>query len=156
MPPELNPRPRIQPQRSRRVRFGVLGVVVLLAGLGLNQRPAVEWLCADVRLKLFPWEDASRPIYSDPHLYPSMSLARFVRELRAAWPEQNVAVVHAAALELATALLHHTAIEAGSITDKKFSPSPRAGWNEVEAMRLELHAADTFFHDETPYVFRRK
>jgi len=85
-----------------------------------------------------------------------VSLANFVRELRVAWPGENVATVHAAACELATGLLHHGDIEVGSLEGKTFVPWSMSRWEAARKIDTELKSMHDFLQDENRYVFRRK
>src|SRR3982751_2457870 len=86
---------------------------------------APSWIFASVKLKLLPLEDASAGPSSAYERTKSgpLSLATMIKEMSDAWPKETIPVIHTAALEVATALLHRSDIEVGEIVDGKFMPS---------------------------------
>jgi hypothetical protein len=117
-----------------------------------------EWVFTSAKLKLLPLEDASAGPNSAYERTKSgqLSLATMVKEIREAWPKENISLVHTAALEVATALLHRSDIEVGELVDGKFVPSKSPPWHDNERMLSEIqHSADLFQNDHV-YVFRRK
>lgn len=130
-------------------------VVLLEPGSVRTARQLGGWLAFDVRQKIFLEQDAARPTYDDTAKGP-ISLAAGVRQLHAGWPGESVAVVHGAAQEVATALLHHDDIEVGTIVGGKFVPWQISRWAAEEKIRIELRSMREFLTDESRYVFRRK
>ncbi len=132
-----------------------LGVALVQSGAGHASRQLVGWLGFDLHRKLFPEQDAAGPTYDETAKGP-LALAALVGQLRAAWPGESLAVVHGAACDVATGLLHHRDIEVGSLTGGKFVPWPMSRWAAEEKIRREVMAMPGLLTDETDYVFRRK
>ena len=85
-----------------------------------------------------------------------MSLASVVHDFRAAWKDQSVEVIHRAACEVATALLHHRDVEVGSFDGKQFVPWPLTPWAADDKIGTEVMAMNDFLADDSRYVFRRR
>ncbi len=142
---------------------GIFGLVVLGVGVvGVVQAGGpgsagqyLQWLGVDLHRRLFPEQNPEGPVYADTANGP-VALARIVRDARAAWPEQSVAVVHRAVLEVATGLLHRRDIEVGGFAGKPFVASPLKPWDASERIGAELGARKEWYDDGTRYVFRRK
>lgn len=117
-----------------------------------------QWIFTSAKLKLLPLEDASAGPHAAYERTKSgpLSLATVVKELREAWPKENIPVVHSAALEVGTALLHRGDIEVGEMVDGKFVPSPNAPWQTNEQMQSDLKDTSTPFENDRRYIFRRK
>ena len=149
------------PKRQR--AFQIIAVILVVFftafigrfGVGSLHR-APQWIFSGAKLKLLPLEDASAGAHYDRTGRAPLPLATVVRELREAWPDQSLAVVHGAALEVGTALLHRSDIEAGALVDGKFVPSTSARWHFNEQMTTAVNASTVLFADERTYVFRRK
>jgi hypothetical protein len=117
-----------------------------------------QWVFVSAKLKLLPLEDASAGPHSPYERTKSgpLSLAAMVKEMRDAWPAENISLVHTAALEVATALLHRSDIEAGELVDGKFVPYQFSRWHLNELMTSEVGASSVPFDNQRIYVFRRK
>jgi hypothetical protein len=132
-------------------------VAVLVAKYGvrsLHRAPA--WAVAAVKLTLSLEQDPSAGAFYDRTGTGPLPLAAVVQEFRAAWPKENITLIHTAALEVGTALLHRSDIEIGEMIGGKFVPSPDAPWQTNEQMRSELSHASKPFENDRRYVFRRK
>ena len=150
-------------QRSRALPFLATAtlLIALIAAVGskqgtgsLHRVPA--WTISAVRLKLALDADPSAGAYYDRTASAPLPLATMVKELRAAWPAESVAVVHGAALDVGTALLHRSDIEVGELVGGTFSPLPDPSWHTNEQMISTVRNSPGFFENERVYVFRRK
>ena len=148
---------------KRGVVFRLVGVMLLLSisgfvwcyGFGsLYQGP--RWLVSTARLRLGLEQDPSAGAYYERTQLAPLPLATVVKELRAAWPTESVALVHGAALEVGTALLHRGDIEMGEMRGGHFVPGELAPWLANERMMAEIKASTIWFDNEQTYVFRRK
>jgi hypothetical protein len=128
---------------------------VLRYGTGSLSR-APGWALAAAKLKLSLEQDPSAGAYYDRTGTGPLPLAAVVRDLRAAWPDQSVAIVHQAALEVGTALLHRGDIEMGEWVGGRFVSSTSAPWDDNQRMISEVMASPVPFENERVYVFRRK
>lgn len=149
------------PQRRGLPAFVAAAVLALLLvfirknGIGsLHRFPG--WTVDAINLKLSPEDDASAGTYYDRTRVVPLPLAAVIREMRTEWPTMSLALIHSAALEVGTALLHRSDIEAGEMIEGKFVPSPFPPWHINERMIAEVTASPTLFENDKTYVFRRK
>ena len=149
--------------RGRALPIIAITLVVLFTvfigrfGVGSLHR-VPQWFFAGAKLKFLPLEDASagpNSVYERTKSGP-LPLATVVKEMREAWPTESITVVHAAALEVGSALLHRRDMEIGELVDGKFVPSTSAPWQTNERMISAVNTSNTFFADDRIYVFRRK
>ena len=148
---------------KRGVVFPLLGAALLLSIGGFAWRYGIgslyrtpRWLVSTAKLQLGLEPDASAGAYYERTQAAPLTLATVVKELRGAWPAENAAVVHRAALEVGTALLHRGDIEMGEIVGGRFVPSELAPWLANERMITEVDASPGWFENEQIVVFRRK
>jgi hypothetical protein len=132
-----------------------IGSVLFQSGGARSVRQYVAWISFDIHRKLFPEQNAAGPTYDETAKGP-VALASIVRQLHRGWPDEGVSVVHHAAREVATGLLHHDDIQVGNLVGGKFVPWRLTPWAAAEKIDTELKAMPDFLIDETRYVFRRK
>ena len=145
---------------ERKSRFPVVFAIVAVVGLlaALVWSGGLRWAgfqTEQARRLMHPERKPEVNVYTDTAKGP-VSLANFVRELRVAWPGENLATVHAVASELATGLLHHSDIEVGSVDGGKFVPWPMPNWEAAQKIDAELKSMNGLFDDENRFVFRRR
>jgi hypothetical protein len=140
------------------IGIGLLAAIaVLITKYGVRSLPrAPAWAAAAAKLKLSLDQDASAGAFYDRTGTGPLPLAAVVKEFREAWPKENISLIHTAALEVGTALLHRSDIEVGELVGGKFVPSPDAPWQTNEQMRAHLKDASAPFENDQLYVFRRK
>lgn len=132
-------------------------LVVFIAKNGVRSLHRVpRWTSDAIKLRVFPTEDASAGAFYDRTAHAPLPLAVILRELQQEWPKASAALVHHAGLEVGTALLHRSDIEAGEILDGKFVPLESPPWHINEMMIAEVRASPALFDNERKYVFRRK
>ncbi|HTZ20746.1 MAG TPA: hypothetical protein VMC06_07680 [Opitutaceae bacterium] len=132
-----------------------IGIVLVQPDWARSVRQYVAWISFDLRQKLFPEQNAAGPTYDETAKGP-VALASVVSQLHRGWPDAGVSVVHGAAREIATGLLHHDDIEVGDLAGGKFVPWRMTPWAAAEKVDAELKSMPDFLTDETHYVFRRK
>jgi hypothetical protein len=137
--------------KTKAILATTLGTVALAV---IFQAP-LRWTALKLHREIFPERNPERPVYDDTAKAP-VNLATFVAGARRAWPHAGVAVVHGAALEVATGLLMRPDIEVGSIVGGTFVPWQTSPWRASARMREEMDGMTGFLSDETRYVFRRK
>jgi hypothetical protein len=148
---------------KRSLALAVVTVALLALGAAFILRygaaatyRAPGWALAAAKLKLSLEQDPSAGAYYDRTGAGPLPLAAIAKDLRGAWPDQSVAVVHQAALEVGTALLHRANIEMGEWVDGRFVPSVSAPWDDNQRMISEVMASPVLFENERVYVFHRK
>jgi hypothetical protein len=129
----------------------LLGMVALAA---IFQAP-LRWTARKIHREIFPEQIPERPVYEETAKAP-VDLATFVRDARRAWPKADVAVVHAAALDVATGLLMRSDMEVGSMVDGTFVPWRISPWQAAEKIHEEFDGMAGFMSEQNRYVFRRK
>jgi len=138
-----------------------IGVVVLVMKPGTlhASRVFLGWAGHDVRrgmsLEQDPAETANSGYYAATAKGP-VALADVVRDFRGAWRDQGVEMIHAAACEVATGLLHHGDVEVGEFDGKQFVPWTLSPWAAAERISAEVMPMNDFLQDGRRYVFRRK
>ena len=151
------------PREKREIMLALVGLL-LVAGIGFvivqaggvrSSGQLVGWLRVSVHRKMFPEQNAERPTYDDT-AKGSVALANLIGQLRVGWPSEGVTVVHEAAREVASGLLHHDDIEVGDLDHGKFVPWAMKPWEAEERVRAELMATHDFFADPARIVFQRK
>ncbi len=86
-----------------------------------------------------------------------VAVAHLVRELRQRWGlGHGVRSVHGFVREVATCLLHHDDVEVGDIKNGEFTPWSLPPWDADHKVDAELMMMESFFDDETQYVFRKR
>ena len=120
----------------------------------LHRAPA--WAAEGVKMKFGLEQDASSGMAYDRTLRGGLPLAAVVKDLHEAWPNESVALIHSAAVEVGTALLHRGDIEVGTMVDGKFVPSHSAPWDMNQRMIDELTNSPTLFENADVYIFRRR
>ncbi len=148
-------------KRRRTLPVVAVTLLALLAAFigknGINSLHRVpEWTWFSVKLKLSLEQDPSAGACYDRTGSAPLPLATVVKELHEAWPEQSIAVIHNAALEVGTALLHREDIEIGELVGGKFVPSKSAPWDTNERMISAVKTSTVLFENNREYVFRRK
>jgi len=128
-----------------------LGAVALAA---IFQAP-LRWTATKVRRDIFPEEIPERPVYDDTAKAP-VDLVTFVKDARHAWPQADVARVHAVTLAVAKGLLLRPDIEVGSMVDGTFVPWRMSPWAASAKIHDEIGGMSGFMSDQGRYVFRRK
>ncbi|MEO7415362.1 MAG: hypothetical protein ABIZ81_18610 [Opitutaceae bacterium] len=149
-----------QPKRGRvlpvvaAVFLGSIVIFIWKNGVGsLHRSPA--WAMAAIKLKLSLEPDASVGAYERTATGP-FALATVIREFREEWPKESIALIHWAALEVGTALLHRGDIEVGELVGGKFVPSKFPPWHTNEKMLSEIQHSPDLFGNDRVYVFRRR
>ena len=137
--------------KAKALAATLLGAVALAA---IFQAP-LRWSAKKFQRELFPEQNPERPVYDGTAQAP-VDLATFVRDARRAWPRADVAVVHAATLDVATGLLMRPDIEVGSMVDGRFMPWRVSAWQASKRIHEEIGGLSGFLSDQRRYVFRRK
>src|SRR6478736_9551506 len=105
----------------------LLAIPLCTVALAVIFQAPLRWSAGKVHREIYPEQNPERPVYDDTARAP-VDLATFVRDARRAWPKADVAVVHAATLEVATGLLMRPDIEVGSMVDGTFVPWRMSAW----------------------------
>lgn len=133
----------------------LLGILVGTVALAAIFQAPLRWSAGKVHREIFPEQIPERPVYDETAKAP-VDLATFVRDARLAWPKADVAVVHAATLDVATGLLMRSDIEVGSVVDGAFVPWRMSPWQASGKIREEIGGMAGFLSEPSRYVFRRK
>jgi hypothetical protein len=120
----------------------------------LHRAPA--WAAAGAKIKLGLEQDASSGMGYDRTLRGPLPLATVVKDFHDEWPSGSVSMIHFAALEVGTALLHRGDIEVGEMVGGKFVPVSSPAWEINRRMIDELRHSPILFGNMEVYVFRRK
>ena len=147
-------RPRVLPFAAVSLLALIVIFIISMGPDSLYRMPA--WTVDAIRLKLSLKQDASADAYYNRTKSGLLPLATVVREMREAWPKENITLIHQAALEVGTGLLHRSDIAAGELVDGTFVPFSSPSWNTNADMIYEVMNSSVLFENDHRYVFRRK
>jgi hypothetical protein len=133
----------------------LVGTLAGAIALAVIFQAPLRWTAKKIHRSVYPGQIPERPVYDETAKAP-VDLAAFVTEAREAWPAADAAVVHTAAVDVATGLLMRTDIEVGSVVDGKFEPWGMSPWAAAKKIQAQIKGMPGFLSDHGLYVFRRR
>jgi len=141
----------LKPVAWKRKTTAFLSLLIVTCTL-LPLTAPVRWTEESILRVLFPEQNPETPIYRDSSI-TTLDLSDFIKDAREAWPDASVAIVHAAAFEVAKGLLHHSEVQVGSLEDGTFTSWELAPWKAAKRIKHELAIEKTYMAHQGRYVF---